>query len=117
MNQWWCIQNNRSIQNIEHAKDTTNHRLTCYKRFIKDKTKHENIWFVKKLNPKHKLVLKEMFLWWKTTTKDSTKYMNHFTYNFKGSFINMIYLDLSKLSTTWIESYDVVSKTINQLKT
>ena len=80
-------------------------------------TKHENIWFVKKLNPKHKIVLKVIFLWWKTTTKDSTKYMDHVTYNSKGFSINMIYLDLPKLSTTWIESYDVVSKTINQLIT
>ena len=42
MNQWWSIQNNRSIQIIANAKDTTNHRLTCYKDLpmIKQTCKH-----------------------------------------------------------------------------
>ena len=78
--------------------------------------KQKYIWFMKLLNSKHKIDLKVIFLWWKTTTKDSTKYKNHVTYNFKDVFNNMIYLDIPIWVLLGLNQGDA-SKTINHFKT
>ena len=46
--------------------------------------KIQYMWFVGNVESKTKNRMQVIFLWWKSTTKYSTKYMNHVTCDFKG---------------------------------